>query len=102
MKWILVAALTAGAMAAGNAIATDKLAQSSGCMTCHAVDKKLIGPGFKEIAAKYKNDKGAEAKLAQKIKSGGSGVWGTIPMPPNAHVKESDIKTLAQWVLSRK
>ncbi|MGE0557586.1 MAG: c-type cytochrome [Burkholderiales bacterium] len=102
MKLILVAMATAGVLAAGGAVASDKLAQSSGCMTCHALDKKLIGPGFKEIAAKYKNDKGAEARLAQKIKSGGSGVWGTIPMPPNAHVKESDIKTLAQWVLSRK
>ena len=102
MKLILVALAAAGMFAAGSAVASDKLAQSSGCMTCHALDKKLIGPGFKEIAAKYKNDKGAEARLAQKIKSGGSGVWGTIPMPPNPHVKESDIKTLAQWVLSRK
>lgn len=102
MKQLLVAMTAAGMLAAGSAVASDKLAQSSGCMTCHAPDKKLIGPSFKEIAAKYKNDKGAEARLAQKIKSGGSGVWGTIPMPPNAHVKESDIKTLAQWVLSRK
>lgn len=98
--WATLAAL--GLIAAGNAYASDKLAQSSGCLTCHAVDKKLIGPSFKDVAAKYKNDKDAEAKLVKKVKAGGSGVWGTIPMPPNAHVKESDIKTLVHWVLSHK
>ena len=102
MKRILVTAISAGLLAAGSAVASDKLAQSSGCMTCHAIDKKVIGPGFKEIAAKYKNDKNAESRLAQKVKAGGSGVWGTIPMPPNAHVKESDIKTLVHWILTQK
>lgn len=100
LVWVTLAAF--GLIAAGNGYASDKLAQSSGCMTCHAVDKKLIGPGFKEIAAKYKNDKDAEAKLAQKVKAGGSGVWGTIPMPPNAHVKEGDIKAIVHWILSQK
>lgn len=102
MKLILVAAVTVGVLSAGSAIASDKLAQSSGCLTCHAVDKKLIGPAFKDIAAKYKNDKGAEARLAQKVKTGGTGAWGSIPMPPNAHVKDSDIKTLVHWILTQK
>jgi len=99
LVWVTLAAF--GLIAAGNGYASDKLAQSSGCLTCHAVDKKVIGPGFKEIAAKYKSDKGAEAKLAQKIKAGGTGTWGTIPMPANAHVKDDDIKTLTRWILAQ-
>lgn len=87
--------------AAGAASANEKLAQSSGCMTCHAADKKLIGPSYKEVAAKYRGDKGAEANLVKKVKSGGQGVWGSIPMPPNAHVKDEDAKLLVQWVLSQ-
>ena len=102
MKFAIVALTAIGVLAAGNAAANEKLAQSSGCMTCHAVDKKVIGPGFKEIAAKYRNDKAAEANLVKKVKAGGSGVWGSTPMPPNAHVKEDDIKTIVQWVLSQK
>ena len=95
-------AVVAGLMLAGGAGANEKLAQSSGCMTCHGVDKKVIGPGFKEIATKYRNDKGAEAALIKKVKAGGKGVWGEIPMPPNAHVKDEDIKTMVQWILSLK
>ncbi len=102
MKLVLIAMAAAGTLAAGTVAASEKLAQANGCMTCHAIDKKLIGPGFKEIAAKYKSDKGAEARLAQKIKAGGTGVWGTTPMPPNAHVKEDDIKALAHWVMTQK
>ena len=102
MKLVLIILAAAGTLAAGTVAASEKLAQANGCMTCHAIDKKLIGPGFKEIAAKYKNDKDAETKLAQKIKAGGTGVWGTMPMPPNAHVKEDDIKTLARWVMTQK
>jgi len=101
MKSVFIALAVTSLMATGSAFADQKLAQSSGCMTCHAVDKKLIGPGFKEIATKYKADKAAEAKLAQKVKAGGSGTWGSIPMPPNAHVKENDIKTLVRWILSQ-
>ncbi len=101
MKYVLAALTAAGMLVAGSASADQKLAQASGCMTCHAVDKKVLGPGFKEIAAKYKSDKGTEAKLAQKIKAGGTGTWGTIPMPPNAHVKDDDIKTLTRWVLAQ-
>lgn len=102
MKLVLIAFAVTGTLAAGTVFASDKLAQASGCMTCHTVDKKLIGPGFKEVAAKYKGDKGAEARLVQKVKAGGTGTWGTIPMPPNAHVKDDDIKALVHWVLSQK
>ena len=102
MKLLLLALAIAGTIAAGTAAASEKLAQTSGCLACHAVDKKVIGPSYKEIAAKYKSDKGAEAKLVAKVKAGGSGVWGNIPMPPNAHIKPDDIKTLVHWILSQK
>lgn len=102
MKLLLVALASIGTLAAGTVSASEKLAQASGCLTCHAVNKKVIGPSFHDIAAKYKNDQGAAAKLAQKVKAGGAGVWGSIPMPPNAHLKTDDISTLVQWVLSQK
>ncbi|MEY4599465.1 MAG: hypothetical protein RLZZ445_2262 [Pseudomonadota bacterium] len=102
MRFAIVAMAAFGVLAAGNAAANEKLAQSNGCMTCHAVDKKVIGPSYKEIAAKYRSDKAAEANLVKKVKAGGSGVWGPTPMPPNAHIKEDDIKTLVQWVLATK
>lgn len=92
--------VSAGAYAGVDATAAQALAQKSACMTCHAMDKKVVGPGYKEVAAKYKGDKTAEAKLIKKVKDGGAGVWGNIPMPPNPQVKEEDIKTIVQWVLS--
>lgn len=97
----LVSAL-ALALAALPALANEDLAKKSGCMACHAVDKKVVGPAYKDVAAKYKDDKTAEAKLVKKVKEGGVGVWGQVPMPPNAHVKDDDIKTLVKWVLSQK
>ncbi|MGZ5037998.1 MAG: c-type cytochrome [Usitatibacter sp.] len=90
------------ALAALPALANEELAKKSGCMACHAVDKKVVGPAYKEVAAKYKGDKDAEAKLAKKVKEGGVGVWGQVPMPPNSTVKDEDIKTLVKWVLSQK
>lgn len=87
---------------AGMAQASEKLAQASGCTACHSVDKKLIGPSYKDVAAKYRGNKAAEAALIKKVKAGGKGVWGDIPMTPNAHVKDEDIKTLVQWILSIK
>src|SRR3954454_11540750 len=95
-------AIAAALMLAGAAHAQEKLAQASGCMTCHAIDKKVIGPSYKEVAAKYRNDKGAEEALFKKVKAGGKGVWGETPMPPNAHVKDEDIHALVKWVLSQK
>ena len=95
------AALTASALAADPRAAED-IAKASGCLACHTIDKKLVGPSYKEIADKYRKDKGAEANLIKKVKAGGKGAWGDVPMPPNAHVKDADIKTLVQWVLSIK
>jgi len=89
-------------MLASAAQANEKLLQASGCTACHSVDKKLIGPGFKDVAAKYRGNKGAEADLIKKVKAGTKGVWGDIPMTPNAHVKDEDIKTLVQWILELK
>ncbi len=94
---VLLAGTTAS-MAAPNA---EALAQKSNCLMCHSVDKKILGPAYKDVAAKYKGDKTAEARLIQKVKTGGSGAWGDMPMPPNSpQVKDDDIKTLVQWILS--
>ena len=100
---ITLAAIAAGALLATSAAADPNLdlATKSGCMACHAIDKKVVGPAYKEVAAKYKGDKGAQAKLEKKVKEGGQGVWGQVPMPPNTHVSDADIKTLVKWVLSR-
>jgi cytochrome c len=77
------------------------LAGKSGCLACHAIDKKNVGPAYKDVAAKYKGNKGAEAMLVDKVKKGGQGVWGDLQMPPNgAFVKDADIKKLVEWILS--
>jgi cytochrome c len=89
-------------VSAGNALASEALAKKHNCLACHAADKKLIGPSYKDVAAKYKADAGAEAKLIAKVKNGGVGAWGQIPMPPNAAVPDADIKALVKWVLSTK
>jgi cytochrome c len=95
--------VSAGLLAgAGNALASEALAKKHNCLTCHAVDKKVIGPSYQEVAGKYKGDAGAEAKLIAKVKNGGSGTWGQIPMPPNAAVPDADIKSIVKWVLSTK
>ena len=99
--WIGVIA-TSALLLAGTAQANEALAKKSGCMNCHAIDKKMVGPGFKDVAAKYKGDKGAEAALSEKVKKGSSGVWGMIPMPANAAVSDGDVKTLVKWVLATK
>src|SRR5262245_9477529 len=71
------------------------------CQACHAVDKKLVGPAYKDVAAKYAGDSAAPAKLQQKVKAGSSGVWGPVPMPPN-NVPDADLKTLVAWILAQK
>jgi cytochrome c len=86
--------------ATSDANATQLLAKYN-CQACHTVDKKLVGPAYEEVAAKYKGDAAAPAKLEQKIKNGGSGVWGAIPMPPN-NVPDADLKTLVEWILAQK
>jgi cytochrome c len=87
---------------AADAAAAEALAKASGCLACHTVDKKLVGPSYREIANRYRQDKGAAASLAQKVKTGGKGVWGDIPMPPNGHVKDADIQNIVQWILTVK
>jgi cytochrome c len=102
-KLHLAAAASLAALALSNtAFADEKIAQANGCMTCHAIDKKVIGPSYKEVAAKYRGDKDAEPSLFKKVKAGGKGVWGEIPMPPNAHVKDDDIHSIVKWILSLK
>ena len=102
MKAILVAAVAVAALASNAALASEQLAKEKNCLACHAVDNKLVGPGYKEVAAKYKGDKSAEDKLAQKVMKGGSGVWGQIPMPANPQVSAAEAKTLVKWILSLK
>ena len=75
--------------------------KKDGCAACHAVDKKIVGPAYKEVAAKYKGDKDAAAKLAKKVKEGGSGVWGPMPMPPNARCRRRH-QELVTWILTLK
>ena len=102
MKSGLTVAALAFAALATPAFASLELAQKNACTACHAVDKKIVGPSYKDVAAKYKGDKGAEAKLVEKVKKGGSGVWGQVPMPPNTQVKDEDVKTLVKWILTLK
>jgi cytochrome c len=80
----------------------EKLLGTHACVACHAVDKRVVGPSFREVAAKYAGDAAAPARLAAKIRSGGQGVWGNVPMPPNAGLSEADASTLAGWVLQQK
>lgn len=77
------------------------LAKGNACLTCHGVDKKIIGPAFKEIASRYKGDSSARVGLIKKVKEGGGGVWGSVPMPPNPQVSDEDVKTLVSWVLAQ-
>ena len=102
MKAVYVAMMAAaGIVMAGQAQADEALAKAKNCMACHAIDKKLVGPAYKDVAAKYKGDAKAPAMLAEKIKAGGKGVWGQIPMPPN-NVTPEEAAKLAAWVLSQK
>ena len=108
MKMVLVVCtlITAGMLAvdgnaAVNAAKAERLAAKYNCLICHAVDKKVIGPSYKDVAWKYATDKSAVEKLEHKVKTGGSGVWGAVPMPPN-NVPDADIKVLVEWVLSLK
>jgi cytochrome c5/cytochrome c551/c552 len=93
---------TAAAGAPLDLASATTMMQKDGCAACHAVDRKIVGPAFQDVAAKYKGDKDALAKLTQKVKAGGTGVWGPVPMPPNAQVPEADIKALVTWILSLK
>jgi cytochrome c len=102
MKKVLLLAAASSIAWAAPALADLALAASKNCMSCHAVDRKVLGPSFKDVAAKYKDDKGAADMLAAKIMKGGSGVWGPVPMPANNQVNDAEAKKLAAWILSTK
>jgi cytochrome c len=104
MKIAAIALAVVGLAAAGVASAQSgqDLLQKSGCTACHANDKKVVGPGYVEVATKYKGDAGAAAKLAGKVKSGGSGVWGPVPMPPHPQLSDADIKAMITFILGMK
>lgn len=101
---ILLSVLVAGLLGiAAQTAAADAsaLAQKGGCLACHSADKKILGPAFKDVAAKYKGQKDAEDVLIKKVKAGGSGVWGPMPMPPNAgKLTDDEFKTVVDWILS--
>ena len=101
MKHALALAVLGLAVASGPVFAQAELAKQKNCLACHAVDKKLVGPSYKDVAAKYKGDKDAATKLAKKIREGGVGVWGQVPMPANPQVNEQEAASLAKWVLSQ-
>jgi cytochrome c len=94
--------MAAVAAVSAPAMADEALAKSKNCMACHAVDKKLVGPAYKDVAKKYAGDAKAVDAMAAKIQKGGSGVWGAIPMPANPQVNDADAKKLAAWVLGQK
>jgi cytochrome c len=102
MKRFLMLCVVFSSLASTSAFAQADLAKAKNCMACHAVQTKLVGPAYKDVAAKYAGQKDAEAKLVQKVIKGGSGVWGPVPMPPNPQVTEAEAHTLVKWVLSQK
>ena len=103
MKRVVLSLALAGlAVATVPAKADEAMAKKYNCLACHAVDHKVLGPAYKDVAKKYAGEKDAEAKLVQKVEKGGSGVWGNIPMPPNSSVPDADVKALVKWILSLK
>ena len=102
MKRSLFVCLAVGALASGAAMANADLAKAKNCMACHAIANKVVGPAYKDVAAKYAGQKDAEDKLTQKVLKGGSGVWGAVPMPATAQVTEAEARTLVKWILTQK
>jgi cytochrome c len=98
----LLGAVAGQAQAALDNAAAEAMMKKDGCAACHAVDRRIVGPAFVDVAAKYRGDRNAAAKLAKKVKEGGSGVWGPIMMPPNTPVATDDIEALVAWILSLK
>lgn len=102
MKASIVLVAVVSMFASNQVLANADLAKAKNCMTCHTVDKKVVGPSFKDVAKKYAGDASAEGKLATKVLKGGSGAWGAIAMPANAQVSDAEAKTLVKWILSLK
>lgn len=100
VKAAFAATITGLMLSAQPILASEDLAQNSGCLSCHGISNKILGPGYTDIAAKYKGNADAAAELADKIKNGTSGDWGPIPMPPNAHVSDENINKLVAWILA--
>jgi cytochrome c len=96
---MVAVAAAAATLLAAPARADEKLAQKYGCLACHTVDKKSVGPAYKDIAKKYKGQN-VNAKLEEKVKKGGAGVWGQVPMAPNPSVPDADLKKLVAWILA--
>ena len=100
-KTVLLSTFFLSAQFANAADAAEALAKKSGCLMCHGVQNAILGPAYKDVAAKYKGDTSAEAHLIAKVKAGGGGVWGKMAMPPNSpQVKDEDIKTIVKWILT--
>lgn len=99
---IVSAIIGVGMVVSGSVLAGEELAKSKGCFTCHAVDKKVVGPAFKDVAQKYAGQPDAQAKLAEKVIKGGSGVWGKMPMPANPKVTPDEANKLVEWILGLK
>jgi cytochrome c len=102
MKRSLMMLMAVSALVSTSAFAQADLAKAKNCLACHAVSTKLVGPAYKDVAAKYAGQKGAEDKLVQKVMKGGSGVWGPVPMPANPQVTEAEARSLVKWVLAQK
>lgn len=100
-KHIATGMVAFGLLVAGNAQAGQALAQSKGCMACHQVATKVVGPAYKDVAAKYKDQADAAETLAAKVKAGGVGAWGQVPMPPQPTLSDDEVKTLVAWVLAQ-
>ena len=98
---MLALAVGLGSGVAQAAEAGEGLAKENGCLACHNVDRKVVGPSYKAVAKKYKGDSGAAARLAEKVRNGGKGVWGPAPMPPQTKVSDADMKTIIAWVLAQ-
>jgi cytochrome c len=101
MKLPILLAASAALLAAAPARADEALAKKHNCFACHQVEKKVVGPAYKEVAKKYKGQKDAAAVLEASVKKGSSGKWGPVPMPPNATVPDADIKKLVAWILQQ-
>lgn len=103
LAWAVAAAFTLAAPAANAQAAVEAAMNKAGCLACHAKDKKLVGPAYKDVAAKYKGQADAVAKLSEKVRKGGQGVWGPVPMPPTGpdKISDADLKASVEWVLSQ-
>ena len=102
MKRSLMLCMVLSALASTSAMANADLAKAKNCLACHAVQNKVVGPAFKDVAAKYAGQKDAEAKLVTKVLKGGMGAWGAVPMPANPQVSEAEAHILVKWVLAQK